>query len=116
MVMLLPNFTMKKILYSAILIAVMACAGHSHKESAEHHEHAHISSFTAYTDKMELFMQHEGLESGKKACITLYATNLVDFKPSDADSATILLSVGGKRVSATAKAGHNGVYHFDITP
>lgn len=107
---------MKKILYSAILIAVMACAGHSHNESAEHHEHAHISSFTAYTDNMELFMQHEGLESGKKACITLYATNLVDFKPSDADSATILLSVGGKRVSATAGAGHKGVYHFDLTP
>ena len=107
---------MRKILYSAILFAVMACAGHSHKESTAEHEHVHVSSFTAYTEKMELFVQHEGLESGKKACVTLYATNLSDFKPSDADSATILLSVAGKRVSATAKAGHKGVYHFDFVP
>ena len=109
-------FTMKKIIYSAILLAVMSCGEHNHNHSAEQHEHAHISSFTAYTNNMELFMQHEGLESGKKSCITLYATNLGNFKPSDADSASVVLSVGGKRVSATAKSGHKGVYHFDFVP
>ena len=107
---------MKKIFYSAILFAVMACGGHSHNANVDSHEHAHIHSFTAYTNQMELFVQHEGLEVGKKSCVTLYATSLDDFKPADADSAAILVNVGGKRLSATAKAGHRGVFHFDFVP
>lgn len=107
---------MKKLFYSAIIFAVMACGGHSHKANVDSHEHVHIQSFTAYTEQMEFFLQHEGLEVGKKACVTLYATKLSDFKPSDAESAEILINVGGKRVSATAKAGHTGIYHFDFVP
>lgn len=109
-------FTMKKIFCPAILFAVMACGGHSHNAGVETHEHAHVQSFTAYTNQMELFLQHEGLEVGKKACVTLYATDLDDFKPADADSAKILINTGGKRLSATAKPEHNGIYHFDFVP
>lgn len=75
-----------------------------------------MQSFVAYTDNMELFMQHEGLEVGKKSCITLYATELDDFKPASADKAELLLNVGGKRISATAQAMHKGVFHFDFAP
>ena len=107
---------MKKTLFLAILIAVIGCAKHSHDESTAQHVHTHISSFVAYTHNMELFMQHEGLEVGKKSCVTLYATELENFKPCEADSANVIMSVGGKRVSATAKAGHKGIYHFDFTP
>ena len=107
---------MKKALFFAILFAIMGCAGHSHNESTEQHEHAHVQSFVAYTDNMELFMQHEGLEVGKKSCITLYATELDDFKPASADKAELLLNVGGKRISATAQAMHKGVFHFDFAP
>ena len=73
---------MRKILLAAIAaIALCGCSGHSHSEAEAHDEHAHIHCFTAYTNKAELFLQHEGLEVGKKACITLYATALSDFKP-----------------------------------
>lgn len=110
------NFTMKKIFLGAMFIAIIGCAGHSHNESAEQHEHHHVNSFVAYTENLELFMQHEGLEAGKKSCITVYATSLKDFKPVESDKAEILLSVAGKRVSATANAQHKGVYHFDFAP
>lgn len=99
-----------------MLLVFMGCEKHNHNESAEHHEHHHIHSFVAYTDNMELFLQHEGLEAGKKSCITLYATSLDDFKPAESDKAELLLSVAGKRVSATATAMHKGVYHFDFAP
>ncbi|MBQ2290224.1 MAG: efflux RND transporter periplasmic adaptor subunit [Bacteroidaceae bacterium] len=107
---------MKKILFLAMLLVFMGCEKHNHNESAEHHEHHHIHSFVAYTDNMELFLQHEGLEAGKKSCITLYATSLDDFKPAESDKAELLLSVAGKRASATANAMHKGVYHFDFAP
>lgn len=107
---------MKKIFYSVILFAVMSCGGHIHKVNDEKHDHNHIHSFTAYTDNAELFLQHEGLEAGKKACVTLYVTNVENFKPLEADSANVLLNVGGKRLVATAKAEHKGVYHFDFVP
>lgn len=107
---------MKKILFLAISIAIFGCVGHNHNESAEQHEHHHLNSFVAYTGNMELFMQHEGLEVGKKSCITVYATSLKDFKPVDCDKAEILLSVAGKRISAIGNAQHKGVYHFDFTP
>ena len=58
---------MKKILFLAMLLVFMGCEKHNHNESAEHHEHHHIHSFVAYTDNMELFLQHEGLEAGKKS-------------------------------------------------
>ena len=109
-------YSMKKIFYSVMAFAVIACGGHDHKANVETHEHAHLHSFTAYTEGLEIFLQHEGLEVGKKACITLYVTDLEDFKPVDADSANILLNVGGKRLLATAMAGHKGIYHFDFVP
>ena len=107
---------MKKILFLAILFALTGCVKHSHNENAGHHEHIHTNSFVAYTNSMELFMQHEGLEAGKKSCITLYATNLNDFKPADCDKAELLLNSGGKRISATANALQKGVFHFDFVP
>ena len=107
---------MKKTLFFAILFAVMGCAEHNHNESTEHHEHAHMQSFVAYTNNMEHFIQHEGLEVGKKSCITLYATGLDDFKPANADKVELLLNVGGKRISATAHAIHKGMFHFDFIP
>lgn len=107
---------MKKILFSAIFFALLGCAGDNHSEKVEHHDHAHMHSFTAYTNNMELFMQHEGLEAGKKSCITLYATDLANFKPTDSEKAELLLNVGGKRLTATANAGSKGVYHFDFVP
>ena len=108
--------TMKKILFLAIFLAVMGCVGHNHNESAGQHEHNHIHSFVAYTNNMEIFMQHEGLEEGKKSCITVYATNLGDFKPTESEKAELLLNVGGKRISATANTLQKGVFHFDFAP
>ena len=109
--------TMKKIL--SVLIAVLAlcgCAGHTHENADVHEEHLHIHSFTAYTHNAEFFLQHEGLEVGKKACITLYATSLAGFKPLEAGEASILLRAGGESHEATAHAHSAGMFHFELTP
>ena len=108
---------MKKIFFSLMVAAVICgCSGHNHKSSDVHEEHVHMHSFTAYTHNAELFMQHEGLEVGKKACITLYVTDLADFKPFAADKADVLLRAGGKSHTATAGAQVDGMFHFELTP
>ena len=109
---------MRKILLAAVAaIALCGCSGHNHGGADVHHdghEHAHIQSLTAYTHNAELFLQHEGLQAGKKACITLYATALSNFKPVEATEATALLRAGGKSYTATAHG--NGMFHFELTP
>ena len=109
---------MRKILFTAIAaIALCGCSGHNHGEADAHdheHAHAHVQCFTAYTHNAELFLQHEGLEVGKQACITLYATALSNFKPFDAAEATLLLRLAGKSYTATAHG--NGMFHFELTP
>ena len=108
---------MRKILFTAIAaIALCGCGGHTHSEADVHdeHVHAHVQHFTAYTHNAELFLQHEGLEAGKQACITLYATALSNFKPFDADEATLLLRLAGKSYTSTAHG--NGMFHFELTP
>lgn len=108
---------MKKIFFILIAtVAMCGCAGHTHESADVHEEHLHIHSFTAYTHNAEFFMQHEGLEVGKKACITLYATALSDFKPLQAGEATVLLRAGGKSLTATAHAHSAGMFHFELTP
>ena len=108
---------MKKIFFILVsAVALCGCAGHSHESTHVHEEHVHAHSYTAYTHNIELFLQHEGLEVGKKACITLYATDLANFKPVQACSATILLRAGGKSLTATADAHHAGMFHFELTP
>ena len=111
---------MRKIFFTAIAaIALCGCSGHNHSGADEHHDehaHAHMQCFTAYTHTAELFLQHEGLEVGKKACITLYATALSDFKPLNAGEVSLLLRLGGKSYTATADAHHGGMYHFELTP
>ena len=108
---------MKRIILSAITaIALMGCGGHNHGTESDAHEHSHIHGFTAYTHALEFFVQHEGLTVGEKSCITLYATELSSFKPTEAASAEAVLKVGSKSVSQKSSAGHKGVFHFDIVP
>ena len=99
----------------AMLIALCGCGGHNHDHKTAE-EHIHIHSFTAYTHNLEIFLQHEGLEQGKKSCITLYVTNLANFKPAEATIAEAVLKAGEKSVSMTAEAKNPGVFHFDFTP
>ena len=108
---------MKKILSTLIAVTVFCgCAGHTHESAEAHEEHVHANSYTAYTHDAEFFLQHEGLEVGKKACITLYATALSDFKPLHATEATMLLRAGGKSLTATVAPHSEGMFHFELTP
>lgn len=108
---------MKNTLLSAIISIALFSCGHSHnEESAEEHAHVHVHSFTAYTGNNEFFMQHEGMHAGKKACITLFVTDLENFKPTAHKEAKATLKVGEKVQSVTATAQKPGIFNFDITP
>ena len=101
---------MKKIFFTAITaIALCGCAEHSHKTADAHEEHAHIHSYTAYTRNVEFFMQHEGLATGEKSCITLFATDLATFKPVAGKTATATIKVGGDSQSMTVETVNAGV-------
>ena len=110
---------MKRILFVAVAatIALYGCREHNHDHNAgEVHEHVHQHSFTAYSHKVEFFMQHEGLVVGKKSCITLYATALDDFKPVSSKQVKATLKVGDKVQEMHADAAHAGIFHFDFVP
>lgn len=111
--------TMKRILFVAVAatIALYGCREHNHDHNAgEVHEHVHQHNFTAYSHKVEFFMQHEGLVVGKKSCITLYATALDDFKPVSSKQVKATLKVGDKVQEMHADAAHAGIFHFDFVP
>lgn len=97
--------------------AVLSCGGHSHEHSEEAaHEHSHVHAFTAYTPHMEFFMQHEGLVVGEKSCITLYVTDLENFKPVGSNVATAILKVGDKEQKMQVETHDKGIFHFDFIP
>ena len=107
---------MNRILYLAMLVvALSGCTGHSHN-GEEEHAHVHVHNFTAYTAGKEFFLQHEGLTVGEKSCITLFVTELDNFKPTECSNAAVLLKVDGKELGAAATADPQGVFHFDFAP
>lgn len=107
---------MNRILYLAMLVvALSGCTGRSHN-GEEEHAHVHVHNFTAYTAGKEFFLQHEGLTVGEKSCITLFVTELYNFKPTECSNAAVLLKVDGKELGAAAKADPQGVFHFDFAP
>ena len=107
---------MKRIIYAAIVTVLLCgCGGHSH-DAVEEHNHVHIHGFTAYTGAMEFFMQHEGLVVGEKSCITLYVTELDNFKPTGHNNVAATMTVGENVQTANVAAQSAGVFHFDFVP
>lgn len=78
--------------------------------------HTHLHNFTAYSNSNEFFMQHEGLEAGAKACITLFVTELENFDPAKAVEAKATLLVSGSEQQATATRSKEGIFNFDLVP
>ena len=106
---------MKNIHLLILVVAIALCGcTDSHKE--EEHKHAHLHNYTAYTAAHEFFMQHEGLFADTAACITLYVTQLSDFKPTSISKATATLTVGESEQSVTADASSAGIFNFKIVP
>ena len=106
---------MKNIHLLILVVAIALCGcTDSHKE--EEHKHAHLHNYTAYTAAHEFFMQHEGLFTDTTACITLYVTQLSDFKPTSISKATATLTVGESEQSVTADASSAGIFNFKIVP
>lgn len=106
---------MKNIHLLILVVAIALCGcTDSHKE--EEHKHAHLHNYTAYTAAQEFFMQHEGLFADTAACITLYVTQLSDFKPTSISKATATLTVGESEQSVTADASSAGIFNFKIVP
>lgn len=106
---------MKNTFLLAILVIALCGCGHNHSVEAEH-VHTHLHNFTAYSNSNEFFMQHEGLEAGAKACITLFVTELENFDPAKAVEAKATLLVSGSEQLATATRSKEGIFNFDIVP
>ena len=106
---------MKNTILLAILVIALCGCGHNHSVEAEH-VHTHLHNFTAYSNSNEFFMQHEGLEAGAKACITLFVTELENFDPVKAVEAKATLLVSGSEQQATATRSKEGIFNFDLVP
>ena len=106
---------MKNTILLAILVIALCGCGHNHSVEAEH-VHTHLHNFTAYSNSNEFFMQHEGLEAGAKACITLFVTELENFDPAKAVEAKATLLVSGSEQQATATRSKEGIFNFDLVP
>ena len=106
---------MKNTFLLAILVIALCGCGHNHSVEAEH-VHTHLQNFTAYSNSNEFFMQHEGLEAGAKACITLFVTELENFDPAKAVEAKAILLVSGSEQQATATRSKEGIFNFDLVP
>ena len=106
---------MKNTFLLAILVIALCGCGHNHSVEAEH-VHTHLHNFTAYSNSSEFFMQHEGLEAGAKACITLFVTELENFDPAKAVEAKATLLVSGSEQQATATRSKEGIFNFDLVP
>ena len=106
---------MKNTFLLAILVIALCGCGHNHSVEAEH-VHTHLHNFTAYSNNNEFFMQHEGLEAGAKACITLFVTELENFDPAKAVEAKATLLVSGSEQQATATRSKEGIFNFDLVP
>lgn len=106
---------MKNTFLLAILVIALCGCGHNHSVEAEH-VHTHLHNFTAYSNSNEFFMQHEGLEAGAKACITLFVTELENFDPVKAVEAKATLLVSGSEQQATATRSKEGIFNFDLVP
>lgn len=106
---------MKNTFFFAIVLIALCGCGHNHKVEAEH-EHVHLHNYTAYTGVNEFFMQHEGLEAGSKSCITLFVTDLDNFKPTGAAEVKATLKVGESVQTATAVPSEPGIFNFSFVP
>ena len=106
---------MKNTFLLAILVIALCGCGHNHSVEAEH-VHTHLHNFTAYSNSNEFFMQHEGLEAGAKACITLFVTELENFDSAKAVEAKVTLLVSGSEQQATATRSKEGIFNFDLVP
>lgn len=106
---------MKNTFFPAIILVAMCGCGHNHNVEVEH-EHVHLHNYTAYTGANEFFMQHEGLEEGSKACITLFVTDLDDFGPAAANKAKATLKVGESVQTATVVSSNPGIFNFNFVP
>lgn len=100
-----------------VLLALIACAGDSHKHDAHNHsESATLHDHTLYTASHELFVQMPQLAVGTESHITAYITELENFKPVPDVPAQIVLAVGDSRVVCDVAPVHRGMYEFHIKP
>ncbi len=118
-------YIMKNIFLIAGFISVLSfwgCGKHSHDADTHTHdvhvhEHEHpVFHMTEYTDSLELFAEVEQLMAGHQSHVTLYVTELSDFKPVSTPTINIALEVAGNKQSLSVKAVHKGMYEFALSP
>ena len=106
---------MKKILLSAFVVLLAACAGHDHGHNVHEHEHTVLNA-TKYSDSVELFVQYDELMAGHKASVVAYVTSLPTFKPYDGGAVKVSLAAGCNNESFMVEPAHKGVYEFTLEP
>lgn len=112
---------MKNTIFTSLVLLITAGflgCGHSEKHDHEHEaEHEHAIQLTAYADTMELYVEMTPLVAGNPSAITIHCTNTNTFKPLVAKTASVILSVNGKKTVAEAKSQvRPGVFSCSVTP
>lgn len=109
---------MKKIVF---LIAALVCAGllsscHHH----HHHDHEHEEpgqQIALYGDNYELFAETSPAIVGQQLEVLTHLTDLKSFHPIDSGRVSVVLTVGGKSLSAVLDApSKRGIYKLVLTP
>lgn len=106
---------MKNIFFATVLLALLGCAGHSHKHDVHEHEHPVLSA-TKYSSSIELFVQYDELVAGHKASVVAYVTELPSFKPYGGGAIDVALKAGGNKQALTVQPQSKGVYSFTLSP
>ena len=106
---------MNKIGIAILLLLVYACSSQPETRSElEEEVHENESSqLTLYSDELELFIEYDPLQKGKKSEFLVHLTELKTYKP--VTSGSLVLKYEGK--SITVKNPEKpGIYHLGLTP
>ncbi|WP_289054331.1 efflux RND transporter periplasmic adaptor subunit [Carboxylicivirga marina] len=104
------------ILYFVIGMLVSSCSNLKQDDGGHAHDDITIP-YTAYSDKLEVFVDVQPLAVANNSQLIIHFTDLETFKPVLVDEVSVSLIVGGKGIRVKSKeASKSGVFKVIIQP
>ena len=97
---------------------LVSCGKHSHDHSNEQgHSHDTNLMISGYSNDYEVFAEAEPFALGKTSSVTLFLTDLHNFKPANVKSVTTSMIIGNKGIRQTVDTPISpGMFSFSLTP